>query len=260
MSDIFRDFDKKNEVPKIKIPKFATGVICNDAIPKLDAFSQIDEIVKDITKKKDNAMAMEFTKCIGGLLRKNGVVPKMTEYTGSFETNKTFGTRYGVTIDELDFSEHDKVFEDKIAKLEKELEEWKEEARVVKKQRDEQLKSFRKAVEPYVDILHMHETIAELKQRIAELESKETESVNEMPDSITIDGYKCKIIKTKSGLYISRDEIYSIIDKEKEPLKQKCKELENRHQSDCNEINRLNTTIDVLIHKVEYLRQFAGLE
>ena len=30
-------------------------------------------------------------------------------------------------------------------------------------------------MEPYVDILHMHETIAELKQRIAELESKETE-------------------------------------------------------------------------------------
>ena len=36
MSDIFRDFDKKNEVPKIKIPKFATGVICNDAIPELN--------------------------------------------------------------------------------------------------------------------------------------------------------------------------------------------------------------------------------
>lgn len=50
----------------------------------------------------------------------------------------------------------------------------------------------------------------------------------------------------------------------------KCEKLEgerhdiefydNRHQSDCIEINRLNTTIDVLIHKVEYLRQFAGLE
>ena len=35
---------------------------------------------------------------------------------------------------------------------------------------------------------------------------------------------------------------------------------DNRHQSDCIEINRLNTTIDVLIHKIEYLRQFAGLE
>ena len=116
----------------------------------------------------------------------------------------------------------------RIAGLEKELEEWKEEARVVKKQRDEQLKSFRKGIEPYVDLLHMHETIAELKQRISELESKETETC------------------------------------EKEPTSDNCRPsmewYDNRHQSDCIEINRLNTTIDVLIHKVECLRQIAGLE
>lgn len=242
----------------------------------------LDEIAKDIKEKKDNAMAMEFTKRISELLKKNGVVPKMTEYTSrNLETDKTFEARYGVTIDGLDFSEHDKVFEDKITKLEKEAAEWRAEAREIKKNRDEQLKSVRKAVEPYVDIGHMHETIAELKQHIAELESKnnqltesilrketkiheleskETGTLDEVPDSITIDGYKCKIIKTERGLYISRDEIYRIIDKEKEPLKQKCKELEDKHQSDCIEINKLNTTIDVLIHKVEYLRQFAGLE
>ena len=140
----------------------------------------------------------------------------------------------------FDFSEHDKVFEDKIAKLEK---------------KNKDLEScFTQKEQDSTDM------IMELKRRIADLESKEMESVNEIPDGITIDGYKCKIIKTESGLYISRDEIYSIIDKEKEPLKQKCKELEDKHQSDCIEINRLNTTIDVLIHKVEYLRQFAGLE
>ena len=234
---IYGDFDKKNEFPKVKIPKFATGGICDDAIfPKLDVFLQIDEIVKDITKKKDNAIAIEFTKCIGELLKKNGVVPKITEYTRNFETDKTFETRYGVSIDELDFSEHDKVFEDKITDLE----------------------SLMKKQEEFLDIKNIQ--IVELKQRIAELESEETESLDEVPDSITIDGYKCKIIKTESGLYISRDEIYSIIDKEKEPLKQKCKELEDRHQSNCIEINRLNTTIDVLIHKVECLGQFAGLE
>lgn len=128
MSDIFRDFDKKNEIPKVKIPKFATGGICNDAIfPKLDAFSQIDEIVKDIAKKKDNAIAMEFTKCIGELLKNNGVVPKLTEYTRNFETENTFETRFGVSIDELDFSEHDKVFEDKIAELKKQIDRLNEE-------------------------------------------------------------------------------------------------------------------------------------
>ena len=67
-----------------------------------------------------------------------------------------------------------------------------------------------------------------LKQRIAELESKEMETC------------------------------------EKEPTSDNCRPsmewYDNRHQSDCIEINRLNTTIDVLIHKVEYLRQFAGLE
>lgn len=211
MSDIFRDFDKKNEVPKIKIPKFATGVICNDAIPKLDAFSQIDEIVKDITKKKDNAMAMEFTKCIGELLGKNGVVPKMTEYTGSFETNKTFGTRYGVTIDELDFSEHDKVFEDEIRVLKGQVEHYKS--------------AFFRDSEK---LSKLNCENNKLKQRIAELESMEMETC------------------------------------EKEPISDDCRQsmewYENRHQSDCIEINRLNTTIDVLIHRVEYLRQFAGLE
>ena len=71
----------------------------------------------------------------------------------------------------------------RIAGLEKELEEWKEEARAVKKNRDEQLKSFRKAVEPYVDIGHMHETIEELKQRIAELESMKMENFSEIDTS-----------------------------------------------------------------------------
>ena len=233
---------RKGDIPKVKldipnVPKFDLGDL-TESMSNMDRL--FDNIVKDIKEQKDNAMAMEFTKCIGELLKKNGVVPKLTEYTRNFETDNTFETRYGVSIDELDFSEHDKVFEDKIAKLEK---------------KNKDLEScFTQREQDSTDM------IMELKQRIAELESKETESVNEMPDSITIDGYKCKIIKTESGLYISRDEIYSIIDKEKEPLKQKCKELENRHQSDCIEINRLNTTIDVLIHKVEYLRQFAGLE
>lgn len=192
----------------------------------------LDKIAQDIRERKDNDIAIEFTKCIGELLRKNGVVPKITEVKigGTFDKDRNvIEERYGVLIDGLDFSEHDKQFKERIGFLTR-----KNEALFDEKQ--------------------------ELKQRIEELESRKTESFDKVPDSITIDGYKCKIINTERGLYISRDEIYSIIDKEKEPLKQKCKELEDRHQSDCIEINRLNTTIDVLIHKVEYLRQFAGLE
>lgn len=167
MSDILRNFDKKNEIPKIKIPKFATGGICNDAIfPKIDAFSQIDEIVKDIRDRQDNAMAMEFTKCIEELLRKNSIVPKMTEYTSNFETDNTFETRYGVSIDELDFSEHDKVFEDKIASLEENVGYYKDSLSRVEKNCDK--------------LYHENQ---ELKQRIAELESMEMENFIEINTS-----------------------------------------------------------------------------
>ena len=165
----------------------------------------LDEIAKDIKEKKDNAIAMEFTKCIGELLRKNGVLPKITEYTHENAKEKSIEYQYGVSIDELDFSEHDKVFEDKIAKLEKELEEWKEEARVVKKQRDEQLKSFRKGIEPYVDLLHMHETIAELKQRIVELESKEMEKPTKCTAVI--------VAKEINGqTYVTLDDFMSVVN------------------------------------------------
>ena len=134
-----------------------------------------ESIAKDIKEREDEVMAKEFTQIIGKLLRENGVVPHIVKIENMECTPYSVEKHYGVTIDELDFSEHEKVFEDEIAKLEEELKEWRAEAREIKKNRDEQLKSFRKAVEPYVDILHMHETIAELKQRIAELESKETE-------------------------------------------------------------------------------------
>ena len=208
MSDILRDSDKKNEIPKVKIPKFATGGICNDAIfPKLDVFSQIDEIVRDIQKQKDNAMAMEFTKCIGELLRKNGVVPKLTEYTANRETDNTFEARFGVSIDELDFSEHDKVFEDKIANLEKQIAYMKEKKNYLRtrcmedaidafdrgsygaltivgrrvdfeaenkklKQKISDLESLIKKQDEFLEMKNIQ--IAELKQRIAELESKES--------------------------------------------------------------------------------------
>lgn len=158
---------------------------------------------------------------------------------------------------EKDIASYKQAFEDKCADygvVSELLGKYQQENEALKK-RIVELENFSCQAEQETESL-----VEQLKQRIAELESKETKSFDEVSDDITIDGYKCKIIKTESGLYISRDEIYRIIDKEKEPLKQKCKELEDRHQSDCIEINRLNTTIDVLIHKVEYLRKFAGLE
>ena len=161
---------------------------------------------------------------------KHGVTVKVNKIVD--DNYIPYERKYVGCVVELDFSEHDKAFEDKIAELkkdyktasellgkyqreneslkkriqeldtidtiridenrelkqrisglEKELEEWKEEARAVKKNRDVQLKSFRKAVEPYVDIGHMHETIGELKQRIAVLESKEAETPSDIDTS-----------------------------------------------------------------------------
>ena len=129
----------------------------------------------------------------------------------------------------IDFSEHDKVFEDKIVELKKDyktaselLGKYQQENESLKK-RIIELENFSCQAEQETESL-----VEKLNQRIAELESKETETCEKEP----------KVSDSAPSI-----EWY-----------------ENRHQSDCIEINRLNTTIDVLIHKVEYLRQFAGLE
>lgn len=135
MGEIFKKaihskFDKEIEIPDINLENINKALkelhgITDEMLNPFD--SAFDKIVKDIRDRKDNAMAMEFTKCIGELLKKNGVVPKLTEYTRNFETDNTFETRYGVSIDELDFTEHDKAFKDKIAKLEKQIDRLNEE-------------------------------------------------------------------------------------------------------------------------------------
>ena len=87
----------------------------------MDFESQIEKIAKDIRDREDNAIAMEFTKCIAEMLKKNGVAPKITEYINENVKENSIEHRYGVTIDELDFSEHDKRFRDEIRQLKHEL-------------------------------------------------------------------------------------------------------------------------------------------
>lgn len=189
MSDILRDFDKKNEFPKVKLnlPKFDFSRLTEAETNMATIF---DNIAKDIRERQDNAMAMEFTKCIGELLRNNGVVPKMTEYTRNFETDNTFETRYGVSIDELDFSEHDKVFLDKIAKLEKQIKSYEAERKELRTRccmdsaREKfdnhsygglviYTKNFTSECER-----RLYDENQELKQRIAELEQSRSEWIN----------------------------------------------------------------------------------
>ncbi len=148
----------------------------------------------------------DISDCIIKLLTDNGV---SVEQTVIWNDNGL--VRNKKSIIELDFSKHDKVFEDRIAKLEENVGYYKDSLSRVEKNCDK-----------------LYHENKELNQRIAELECKETET--------------CA----------------------KEQISDDCRPsiewYENRYQSDCIEINRLNTTIDVLIHKVEYLRQFAGLE
>lgn len=138
------------------------------------------------------------------LMVKNGVTTKFSENLFKNLVNDE-------PIIELDFSEHDKVFEDKIKSLQDEC------AKLHK-----QLMETEKDMQDEIVILNKQ--IADLQWELAgkEVDEEKTEPVKESLPSIEW--------------------------------------FDNRHQSDCIEINRLNTTIDVLIHKVEYLRQFAGLE
>lgn len=79
----------------------------------------IENIAKDIRDREDKEMAMAFTNVIGTLLLTNGVAVETSKYKlGNEETqdkNKyMIWEKYGITIDGLDFSEHDKEIVDKL--------------------------------------------------------------------------------------------------------------------------------------------------
>lgn len=201
MSDILRDFDKKNEFPKV--PLEPSGI----------DFAIFDFIADAIREREDNDIAMEFTKCIGELLGKNGVAPKIKKYTREIVKEHSIEQLYGVTIDELDFTAHDKAFEDKIAKLEKEVANYKQ--------------AFEDKCKDYdftSELLNKFGVDNEsLEQRIAELERK-----NEQ--------LKCDIDKMAT----SKSEW---IDKAVE-WQQKCEKLENKETEKPTKIN-LNDIIKV---------------
>ena len=129
---IGRDFDKKKGIPQVKLDFSKLDLSGVDKFTK-DIVSDLEEISKDIVRKQDNAKAMEFTKVVGTMLRENGVTPIIAEYKRNFVNENSFETRYGFGIERLDFTEHDKVFEDKIDKLEKELRTKKDENEELKK-------------------------------------------------------------------------------------------------------------------------------
>ena len=92
----------------------------------MDFESQIEKIVKDIRDREDKELALAFTNVIGSLLRENGVAVKTSrhEFVTDNETDKNkyiIKKEYGISIDGLDFTEHDKKFNDEIERLKKRI-------------------------------------------------------------------------------------------------------------------------------------------
>ena len=139
----------------------------------MDFESQLEKIAKDIRDREDKELALAFTNIVCSLLRENGVFVKTSRY--EFETdNETHNEtdkntyiikkEYGVSFDGLDFTEHDKVFEDKIELLNRNLNLQKEKRCEAEIERNYLAERFNQ----------LKDENDELKQRIAEFESKET--------------------------------------------------------------------------------------
>lgn len=100
------------------------------------------------------------------------------------------------------------------------------------------------------------------KNRVAELEEECAEKQNDI-DGLESDNENLKNeiaklkqhLKSKENLY-ENEEIPFADEQYEEDL---IAELQDRHQQDCIEINRLNTVIEVLIDKYSRLRQQIGL-
>ena len=83
----------------------------------------LDKIAKDIEEDHDNKVAIAFTKAIGELLRKNGVEAHYKKYNSDVMTEDGISKRYGIVFDSLDFTEHDKRFNDEINRLKERIKE-----------------------------------------------------------------------------------------------------------------------------------------
>ena len=117
----------------------------------------IDEIIANMDKQRENARIKAFVTDISMMLRENGVIPCMSEVSAEIDDDDALKTVFCCQLEKLDFTEHDKVFEDKIASLEKEL------SSVVKEAERQEFIRDMSCLERQ-----------ELNQRIAELESKES--------------------------------------------------------------------------------------
>lgn len=115
-----------NDDLKINIDKLDNAFKeANEKLEKMmdenNPFETIRKIAKDIADRKDKEVAFEFTKDIYTLLKNNGVSPVIEEYIQDIVKENSIEHKYGVTITGLDFTEHDKKFNDEIERLKKRI-------------------------------------------------------------------------------------------------------------------------------------------
>lgn len=85
--------------------------------------TNVDEIIDKIAKCHDNKVGIAFTKSIGELLKLNGVTAHYKEYNSDVMAEDEISKRYGIVFDSLDFTEHDKGFNDEINSLKESIKE-----------------------------------------------------------------------------------------------------------------------------------------
>ena len=176
----------------------------------MDFESQIEKIAKDIRDREDKKLALAFTNVIGSLLRENGVFVKTSRYEletdNEADKNKyIIKKEYRVSFDGLDFTEHDKVFEDKIELLNRNLNLQKEKRCEEEIERNYLAERFNQ----------LKDENDELKQRIAELESKKTVDLpfNPIETANMLINATYKRENCMTGIEYDKD-IYSIDDLE----------------------------------------------
>lgn len=118
----------------------------------------MDEIIANMDKQRERARIVAFVTDIAMMLRENGVIPCMSEVSTEIDDNDALKTLFCCRLEKLDFSEHDKVLEKKIAELENII--------------NHKLGDWDKHGITYQEILDMKAENQELKQRIAELENE----------------------------------------------------------------------------------------
>ena len=138
----------------------------------------IDEIIANMDKQRENARIKAFVTDISMMLRENGVIPCMSEVSAEIDDDDALKTVFCCQLEKLDFTEHDKVFEDKIAKLEKEnkalnsylVQREQDSTDMIAEQGDE-ISMLKSLIDNYRDAeSKLFDENKELKQRIAELE------------------------------------------------------------------------------------------